>query len=189
MQNQCSWDENIFSEKESMWSDLLADLKQIEILTVKRFAFLQPKEIIIPVSLRGFCDSSSQVYCGMVYMVYCGMVKVLKNALVALKGHVSIDSVCFWLDSEFSLCWVKGKEKCCKPCVENRVVRIRNIIHKDSWYHISGVNNPADISTRVCKINGVERWFDGPQFLYKDIDVSKFDVGDRLKYSRSGCSK
>ena len=143
-----------YSEKESMWSDLLADLKQIELLTVNRFAFLQPKEIIIPISLHGFCDSSCQVYCG---MVYCGMVKVLKNALVALKGHVSIDSVCFWLDSEFSLCWVKRNEKCCKSCVENRVVRIRNIIHKDSWHHISGVNNPADISTKVCKINGVER--------------------------------
>ena len=137
-----------------MWSDLLADLKQIELLTVNRFAFLQLKEIIIPISLHGFCDSSSQVYCG---MVYCGMVKVLKNALVVLKGLVSIDSVCFWLDSEFSLCWVKRNEKCCKSCVENRVVRIRNIIHKDSWYHISGVNNPADIFTKVCKINGVER--------------------------------
>ena len=31
------------------------------------------------------------------------------------------------------------------------VVSIRNIIDKDSWYHISGANNPADIPTRVCK--------------------------------------
>ena len=56
--------------------------------------------------------------------------------------------------------------------MENRVVSIRNIIDKDSWYHISGVNNPADIPTRVCKINDFERWFNGPQFLYTDIDVS-----------------
>ena len=77
-----------------MWSDLLADLKQIELLTVNRFAFLQLKEIIIPISLHGFCDSSSQVYCG---MVYCGIVKVLKNALVVLKGLVSIDSVFGWI--------------------------------------------------------------------------------------------
>ena len=55
------------------------------------------------------------------------------------------------------------------------------MIDKDSWYHISGVNNPADVPTRVCKINDFERWFDGPQFLYTDIDVSKFDAKERLK--------
>ena len=58
--------------------------------------------------------------------------------------------------------------------MENRVVSIRNIIDKDSWYHISGVNNPTDIPTLVCKINDFEIWFDGPQPLYTHIDVSKF---------------
>ena len=65
--------------------------------------------------------------------------------------------------------------------MENRIVSIRNIIDKDSWYHISGVNNPADIPTRVCKTNDFEIWFDGLQVLYADIDVSKFDVRERLK--------
>ena len=76
---------------------------------------------------------------------------------------------------------MKGREKCWKPWVENRVVSIRNIIDKDSWYHISGVNNPADIPTRVCRIDDFGRWFDGPQFLYRNIEISKFDVGERLK--------
>ena len=65
--------------------------------------------------------------------------------------------------------------------MENRVVSIRNIIGKESWYHIFGVNNSADITTRVCKINDFHRWFGGPQFLCTDIDVSKSDVGERLK--------
>ena len=56
-----------------------------------------------------------------------------------------------------------------------------NIIDKDSWYHISVVNNPADIAAQVCKIKGFERWSDEPQFLYTDIDVSKFDLLERLK--------
>ena len=69
--------------------------------------------------------------------------------------------------------------------MENRVVSIRNIIDKDSWYSISDVNNPADIPTRVCKKkNAFERWFDGPQFLYTDIDISKFDVEQRLKLAK-----
>ena len=42
--------------------------------------------------------------------------KVLKDALVVLKGHVSVDSVCcWWWDSEVALWWVKGKEKRWKP--------------------------------------------------------------------------
>ena len=65
---QCSWDENISSEIGLIWIDFLADLKQIEILRMKRFAFVQPQEIILSVALHGFCDSSSQVYCGMVYI-------------------------------------------------------------------------------------------------------------------------
>ena len=38
--NQCSWDENISSDIESIWNDFLADLKQIDILRVKCFAFV-----------------------------------------------------------------------------------------------------------------------------------------------------
>ena len=62
--------------------------------------------------------------------------KVLKDVLVALKGRVFIDSVYCWSDSEVALCWVKGKEKCWKPWVENRVVSIKSSIGKDSWYHL-----------------------------------------------------
>ena len=68
---------------------------------------------------------------------------------MALKGRVPIDSVYCWSDSEVALYWVKGKEKCWKPWMENRVVSIRNIINNDNWYYISGLNNPADIPTRV----------------------------------------
>ena len=66
--NQCSWDENVSSEIESIWNDFLAGLKQVEILRVKRCAFVKSKDIILSVSLHGFSDSSSQVYYGMVYI-------------------------------------------------------------------------------------------------------------------------
>ena len=137
----------------------MAELKQIEILRIKRFAYVQTKEIILLISLNGFRDSFSQVYCGTVYirvktlsirvsflcaktsvpplkklsiprleLLGCVLLsKCLKHVLVALKGHPSIGSVFFWLDSEVALCLVKGKEKCWKPRAENRVVSIRNI--------------------------------------------------------------
>ena len=151
---------------------------------MKRFAFVQPKEIIVSISLHGFCGSSSQVYCGLVYirvettfgirvsflcaktkvvllkklsiprleLLGCVLLsKVLEDVLVALKGRVFRDSVYCWSDSKVLLCWLKGEEKYWKPWMENRVASIRNITNKDSWYPISGVNNPADLPTQICK--------------------------------------
>ena len=48
----------------------------------------------------------------------------------------------------------------------------------DSLYHKSGVNNLADIPTWNCNF---ERWFDGLQFLCMNIDVTKFDVREKLE--------
>ena len=79
------------------------------------------------------------------------------------------------------MCWVKGKEKFWNPWVENRAVSIRNAIDMDSCNRISSVNNPTDIPTRVCKVKDIERWFNVPPFLHTNIDISKFDVGERLK--------
>ena len=61
------------------------------------------------------------------------------------------------------------------------VVSITNVADQNSWYHISGINNLTDIPTQISKINDFERCFDGPQFLYSSIDVSKFGVGEKLK--------
>ena len=61
----------------------------------------------------------------------------------------------------------KGQRKLVEAMNGNWVVNISNIINKDSWYHVFGLNNAADTPARVCKINDFERWFDGPQFLYK----------------------
>ena len=64
---------------------------------------MQPKEIILSTSLHGFCDSSSQVYCGMVYIrmeitlgirvsflcassqVYCGMVYIRVEITLGIR--------------------------------------------------------------------------------------------------------
>ena len=61
------------------------------------------------------------------------------------------------------------------------VVSITTVPDKNSWYHVSDKNNLTDIPSQISKINDFERCFDGPQFLYSSIDVSKFDVGEKLK--------
>ena len=146
-------------------------------------------------------DSSSQVYCGLVYTrvettlgirvkFLCAKTKVafLKKLSIPrlemcfveqdFEGCISgFKGTCFYrfciLLVGFRICTVvgEGKKKCWKPYEENRVVSIRKIINKDNWYHKSGVNNAANVPTRACEINDFKRWFDGPQFLYTDIDV------------------
>ena len=86
-----------------------------------------------------------------------------------------------WSDSQVALCWLKGKNKCWKPWVENRVVKVRKVVKSDDWSFISGKENPADIPTRVCDVSDFDRWFRGPEFLYNDgFERDSFDVESRL---------
>ena len=66
---------------------------------------------------------------------------------------------------------IKGKEKTWKVWVENRVVKIRKVVPRENWFHVTGVENPADTPTRavedfVSLFQGI--WFSGPPFLLKN---------------------
>jgi hypothetical protein len=52
------------------------------------------------------------------------------------------------------------------------------LIHQETspsqWYHVPGVENPADLATRGCSLQDIIRpsvWVDGPSFLYGGSDV------------------
>ena len=108
--------------------------------------------------------------------------KLLSDIMVAIGKRFVIDNVFCWTDSEVVLCWIKGKEKCWKPWVENRVVGIRKIVDREKWNHVSGVVNTADIPTRVCTFGEFERWFYGPEFIHSvHFEVEDFDVSKKLK--------
>ena len=46
-------------------------------------------------------------------------------------------------------------------------------LHKicESWFHISGVINPADIPTKLTKSlrNSLDTWINGPRFVRKKV--------------------
>ena len=46
-----------------------------------------------------------------------------------------------------ALCWIKN-ERTWKPYVQNRVEKIRQLSHWDTWRHCPGDLNPADIPSR-----------------------------------------
>ena len=100
--------------------------------------------------------------------------KVLSIPHLELLGCVT--------DSDVVLCWIKGKEKCWKPWVENRVVSVRGIVRRVRWNHVAGSVNTADTATRVCKESDFQRWFRGPEMLYsRNSEVENFDAEERLK--------
>ena len=109
--------------------------------------------------------------------------KLLNEVLSIVTKRICVNNICCWSDSEVALCWIKDKEKSWRPWVENRVVNIRKVVDRDRWFHVEGVHNPADIPTRVVSCEeGLGKWLDGPEILYKENVMSvEFDVGRRLK--------
>jgi hypothetical protein len=73
-----------------------------------------------------------------------------------------------WTDSMVALCWIKGNPTEWRPFVSNRVKTIRENVSEDSWLHVRGKENPADIPSRgmsAKKLIECELWWHGPEFL------------------------
>jgi hypothetical protein len=50
------------------------------------------------------------------------------------------------------LSWIKGSPSKWKQFVGNRVSEIQQLTGKDSWHHIPGKKNPADLLTRGLSV-------------------------------------
>ena len=100
----------------------------------------------------------------------------------AVSSRVCVDGIFCWTDSEVALCWVKGKEKCSKTWVENRVVAITKVVNRYRSGHIQGAVNPADIPTRVCDVKDFDHWFRVPAILFQiQFKSEGFNTTKRLE--------
>ena len=100
------------------------------------------------------------------------LAKLMKEIKKATRSRVFIDDTC-WTDSDVVLYWIKGKEKCWKPWVENRVVSVRGIMCRERWNHVAGAVNTADVPTKVCKKSDFQRWFRGPECCIRESQKLK----------------
>ncbi|UYV82218.1 hypothetical protein LAZ67_21001362 [Cordylochernes scorpioides] len=72
----------------------------------------------------------------------------------------------YWTDSINALCWIQ-KEDNWAHFVMNRVKKIHNLSSPESWRHIPGQLNPADLPARGCSAETLKKtkWWEGPAWL------------------------
>ncbi len=74
-------------------------------------------------------------------------------------------------DSTVALCWIKGEPHQWKTFVHNAVKAIHKFTSPQDWYHVPGLENPADLLTRPHsppEILAHKEWLEGPAFAYTD---------------------
>ena len=92
----------------------------------------------------------------------------VKSTISAFCKELNVKTVLCWTDSAVAYYWITHIEKEWKTRVENRVNRIREIIPANTWRHVPGTNNPADLETRELSPTSLidnNMWWQGPEFL------------------------
>lgn len=103
----------------------------------------------------------------------CGAVLMSKLMRTVLNNYSKIHpvNVYAFVDSMVSLYWIKSSPHRWQTFVANRVVQITDNISADQFYHVSGVENPADILSRGItphKLINHPLWLHGPPWASLD---------------------
>lgn len=105
--------------------------------------------------------------------------KVAVNLYEKIKqefnGSLEIDSVFFWTDSVSTLQYIRTENTRLQRFIANRVAYILQMTDTQSWRHVPGTLNPADLLSRGTK--NMDQfihdscWVRGPEFLKDDIST------------------
>jgi len=92
--------------------------------------------------------------------------KMLKREIEIPLSEPSI----FWSDNMSVLRYVRNENKRFHTFVANRIAMIRDSSSPGQWYHLEGITNPGDHTTRGLSAEGLlscDKWLMGPGFLWK----------------------
>ena len=109
--------------------------------------------------------------------------ELIEIVLSSISNSIDIKNVYCWSDSLDSLFWIKGENKTWKPFIQNRVIKIRKIVHPAKWRFCQRNKNPADLPSR--RIRASEfcsdifcNWVKGPTFITKDESCWPVDASN-----------
>ena len=83
----------------------------------------------------------------------------------------NIDESKFWTDSTCVLRYIKNLDKRFQTFVANRVATIHELSTPEQWAHIGTELNPADDASRGVPAESLQRWLNGPSFLYQPAEA------------------
>ncbi|CAG7729821.1 unnamed protein product, partial [Allacma fusca] len=81
---------------------------------------------------------------------------------------IQVQDIFGWTDSMIVLNWIQSLASLKEIFVANRVTKIQLRIPPESWYHVPGIDNPADLPSRGIDVDDLLQstlWFHGPMFL------------------------
>jgi len=191
--SNCSWDEEIPEEVTRRFFMWKSDLHKLKDLSISRW---MKKNIGGKQTLHVFTDSSKFAYAACVFLrvehdrettvqlvmaksrvaptkkmtiprlelLGCGVGARLATSVKKALEEPDMETV-YWTDSSNALYWIEKHENW-NTYVWNRVEEIRKLSSAESWRHIPGDCNPADLPSRGCSASKLleTRW-EGPQWL------------------------
>ena len=102
----------------------------------------------------------------------------------AIESVIHIDEVVCWSDSLVTLYQIKGTCKQFKQLIQNRVSDVWKHTQVDTWCHVPGILNPADIPMQrldATKFVQSELWSNGPDFIRKPKEFWPVDISKDMK--------
>ncbi|KAH9645553.1 hypothetical protein HF086_005202 [Spodoptera exigua] len=81
-----------------------------------------------------------------------------------------------WCDSKVVLAWLQGATSKWEKYVENRVIKIKQVVPASNWFYIESKNNPADCATRGLypkQLVNFHLWWNGPATMRTFPDKPK----------------
>ena len=102
------------------------------------------------------------------------LTKLMTKTKDAFEKVIPIQKIVCATDAEIVLYQIQGENKQYKAFVQNRCEAIRRQIAISHWFHVPGLQNPADLPSRGCYPGQLQdsktlrMWLHGPEWLKDD---------------------
>jgi hypothetical protein len=192
---QSGWDDVLPPQIQQQWEDYKLDMKRIESLSIPR-CMIHANPICINLngfsdaSERAY---SAVVYLCAYYQncpprislitsktrvaplktvslprLELNGAKLLAELIHSVKKMLKlpINEVYAWSDSTITLAWIKSEPSRYQTFVANRISKIQELVKSESWGHVKGEENPADLPSRGVSVDMLgDIWWQGPDWL------------------------